>query len=708
MTGIVQSGGELAVANESQPVRLADTVSLVDWQEQAVEKWWKGSEEGPHRGTLEIFTGGGKTLIALAAYARVSASEPRARLAVVVPSEALARQWVVSLTNNTTLIKTDIGIMGAGRRDTFEGKRALVAVLNSAARKLPDVARNVGPLMLVVDECHRAGAATFSKVLSTHADYRLGLSATPARDEVDETGLPMSYDRQIVGRKLGGVVFRFGLREAREIGWLPEYTVHHHGVHLTEEERLDYERISRKVSDAADRLTSAGFQTSQAWHLAARAGDVASLAQGYIGALAARKDFLYRVTERGRVAARIVEHAMQRESRPRMLLFHERVEEAATLFAVLSAKMPAAEIALEHSELPAAQRRSALEKFRSGEVNVLVSVKSLVEGIDVPDADVGVSVASSSSVRQRIQTLGRVLRRRFDGGPKQAEMHVIYVHDTVDESIYGKEDWSDLTGAEANRYWLWPLDPESPQEAQAGPPLQPRPTEEAEWKRLGEQVPDEPVRWLGELPDYEFSVDTRGNVKTSEGAWIENPQSVAAIVERVRGRPGGRFRVTPQYNLVIVYGEADGGMVPFVSGRLTEAFRLREDTSDAGIDLDVDTLTAGSPYPGPTDKTRGTYKIRQKRGGLIERRKGPETLFALVDDASSPLAENGRRLLLAWKALNTSGLTFYVNRLWHAWYQDSGEPRFLATVPDGFLWSAPTELENSATGRETLLSRGSR
>ena len=145
-----------------------------------------------------------------------------------------------------------------------------------------------------------------------------------------------------------------------------------------------------------------------------------------------------------------------------LLLFHERVAEAEELFTELCARLPDTPMALEHSDLPAAARHSALARFRSGEVNVLVSVKSLVEGIDVPDADVGVSVASSSSVRQRIQTLGRVLRRRFDGGVKQAEMHVVYVHDTVDEAIYGKEDWSDLTGAEANRYWLWPLDPEPP------------------------------------------------------------------------------------------------------------------------------------------------------------------------------------------------------------------------------------------------------
>jgi superfamily II DNA or RNA helicase len=179
---------------------LAGAVSLVDWQEDAVRKWLEGDGQGRCRGTLEIFTGGGKTLIALAAFARVSRTAPETRLAVVVPTEALARQWVTSLQQHTTLSKADIGMLGAGRRESFAGKRALVAVLNSAARKLPELALAAEPLMLVVDECHRAGAATFSKVLATPARYRLGLSATPARDEVDEAGLPLTFDRQVLGR----------------------------------------------------------------------------------------------------------------------------------------------------------------------------------------------------------------------------------------------------------------------------------------------------------------------------------------------------------------------------------------------------------------------------------------------------------------------------------------------------------------------------
>ena len=213
-------------------VQLSHGVELFDWQLDAIQKWTVGDDRGPFRGTLEIFTGGGKTLMALAAFAHVSAFAPDTRLAVVVPSEALARQWVSILQRDTTLTQSEIGMLGAGKKDTFENKRALVAVLNSAARKLPELANTVSPMMLVIDECHRAGAASFSKVLDTRAKYRLGLSATPSRDEVDEAGLPLNYDQQIVGQKICSIVFQFGLREARERGWLPTYSVHHHGVQL--------------------------------------------------------------------------------------------------------------------------------------------------------------------------------------------------------------------------------------------------------------------------------------------------------------------------------------------------------------------------------------------------------------------------------------------------------------------------------------------
>lgn len=661
---------------------------LVDWQREAVRAW---STTG--RGVLEVFTGGGKSMIALACAEAAARKAPGLKLAVVVPTEALARQWIDVVAKYTGTRTECIGLMGAGGRATFEGKDVLVAVLNTAAKRLPDEARGQEPLMLVVDECHRAGAPTFSRVFDTPAEFRLGLSATPDREELGEDGELLQFDEQVVGRGLGPVVYRFGLRDARRIGWLPEYSVHHHGVGLLPAEQTEYERISRRIDDAADQLRDLGGDSSRAHQLQALKNELGSAARNYVALTSNRKDILYRAEERERVAVRIVQRALRRAPR-KVLLFHERVDEAEALALALREQLPETTVGLEHSRLSDTAREIALREFRDGSAPVLVSVKSLVEGIDVPDADVGVSVAASASVRQRIQSLGRVLRRQFDDttANKVAEMHLVYVADTVDELIYSKEDWGDITGESVNRYWMWPTDPAASPEQLDGPPATPKPTEEAEWERLGMQLPDQPVPWLGSFVGQEYSVDTMGNVTNRSGATIANPQGVGAMVKAVRGKPGGRFRITPGHHLVLAT-KGDGEGVVFLVGQLTEPFEALAQAEEVDGVIDVAALSPGDPYPGPATKEMGTFKTRAKSGGVIERRApGGGSEFALTgSDAPADKGSNATRLLAAWHAALDRGVTFHVNALGHAWYTADGSTRFLADVDGGFAWPTTEE-----------------
>ncbi len=680
---------------EAVPVDVDFT--LYPWQRLAVDSWIKGDAHGPYRGTLEIFTGGGKTLIALACWRQAVEAAPETRLAVVVPTEALARQWRDAVVAHTNVPPERVGLLGAGGRDSFEGNTAVISVINTAAKQLPSLAKSAQPLMLVIDECHRAGAPTFQRVLDVPAQFRLGLSATPDREEVDEQGEPIEYDEHVLGRKLGEVVHRFSLADAREVGWLPDYEIHHHGLRLMPRERSDYEAVSRRIDDLGEQLAALGGDTTRARAYAGNRGELGQVARNYVSATARRKDLLYRAAERHRVALRLVHKAKREKGDPRILLFHERVAEAEELYADLY-KDFGDDAGLEHSRLPDARRAATLQWFRDGTLGTLVSVKSLIEGIDVPAADVGISVASSSSVRQRVQSLGRVLRRPFEeGARKKAEMHVLYVADSVDEFIYAKEDWADLTGEAANHYWLWPLDPDAPPEALDEPPRTPRPTEEQEWDRLGQRAPAEPLQWLGVLPEREYSVDTRGTVTTSSGAVVANPQGVAAMLEKVRGRPGGRFYVTPAHRLVIAWAQRDGDPVAIVAGRLAEPFALRPEGGEGRSIPEPATLRSGDRYEGPLDDKGGTYAIRQRSGGVIERRgRGRDVEWAYTEGTGDEEREaNARAVLEAWRGLARQGMPFNVNEAGHAWFLEAGEPKFLAAVPGGFVWPSDVEKERS-------------
>lgn len=662
---------------------------LHEWQEEASRRWVTGTVRGPYSGTLEIFTGGGKTLIALACGQIAFRSAPDLKLVVVVPTQALAHQWTNAIERFTTIPPERIGLLGAGKNDGLEGHDALVAVINTAAAKLPSIASACStPLMLIVDECHRAGADSFRRVLQTPASFRLGLSATPERDEFDEYGEPLRYDEQAVAQSLGSLVYRFGLKEGRQAGWLPSYEIHHHGVALSEPERARYEDLTRQVDDIKKRLEGLGEETRRARSLVMRPGDIGSLARSYVAVTGKRKDLLYKVRARNIVAARVVGDAYRERIARRIILFHERVTEAQSLFNVVSCFVPDGELALEHSKLPESERRRGLDRFRTGDARILISVKSLIEGIDVPEADVGISVASSASVRQRIQSLGRVLRRSFDetAKPKHAMMHVIYVSGTVDEQIYAKEDWSDITGEANNVYWEWDSIGEefSPR---TGPPREPQASEETMWESFGRTLPKElPVDWHGTLTGQEYSADTRGNVSNAAGKVIINPQSVGLMVEAVRGRPGGRFRVTPKYRLILI-SRLEGAKLRWsLAGWLNEAFEAEDTTPVEVLSLSVlETLRPGQPYTGPTEATNGTFRLRQKSGGVIERKIGREIQFASVD-ATSAGGKNASRTIEAWRSLGLSGMDFYISAQEIAWYREVGGAKFLAYVAGGFTW----------------------
>ncbi len=611
---------------------------------------------------------------------------------MVVPTKALARQWVDAVARHTNIPRDAIGLLGAGKNDALSAHRVLIAVINTAAARLPKiVAALSSPVMLVVDECHRAGADMFQRVLTTPAKYTLGLSATPERDEFDDQGEPLRYDEQAVARSLGSLVFRFGLKEARESGWLPRYEIHHHGVRLDESERRRYEDLTRQVDDAKKRLEGLGQETRRARQLSARNDDVGKLARSYVAVTGKRKDVLYRAKARNDVASRLVREAQEESTRRRIILFHERVSEAVNLYEKIAASMPRDLLALEHSKLSDRERQLGIARFRSGEARVMVSVKSLVEGIDVPEADVGISVASSASVRQRIQSLGRVLRRSFDkdAAPKNAMMHVIYVTDTVDEQIYAKEDWSDITGPANNVYWRWSGDEKA---REAGPPREPQPSEESVWEIFGRAMPVLPAEWPGSLGGQEYSVDTLGNVTNATGTSISNPQGVGEMVKTVRGRPGGRFRVTPKYQLVIV-SRSDGSYSKwFLAGRLEAPFS-GPTAAEVGVppkDASDRRYSAGEALNRNVDVAHGTFMLRQKSGGVIEKRVGRSIEWALAgESAPIELAKNAQRVIDAWRTLGIQGLKMFVSSDDVAWYRSDGQARFLAHVPGGFAWPSP-------------------
>ena len=148
--------------------------SPAEWQIDALRAWEGGDSRGPFRGTLEVFTGGGKTLIALMALAEASRLTDNLRATVVVPTEALARQWIAVLQANTDMAPDGISLMGAGGTAGPTDGCVLVAVINTAAKRLPEASIDPTAHMLIIDECHRPARLAFSAFWTSRHDTASG------------------------------------------------------------------------------------------------------------------------------------------------------------------------------------------------------------------------------------------------------------------------------------------------------------------------------------------------------------------------------------------------------------------------------------------------------------------------------------------------------------------------------------------------------
>ena len=111
--------------------------TLAPWQNDAVAAWMRGDGSGSYRGTLEIFTGGGKTLLALQCAANVAKLTDGFRVIVIVPTVALAQQWEDAVLRFTTIDPSRVHrIAGPTTKAKIAAARVAILVINTAAKTL--------------------------------------------------------------------------------------------------------------------------------------------------------------------------------------------------------------------------------------------------------------------------------------------------------------------------------------------------------------------------------------------------------------------------------------------------------------------------------------------------------------------------------------------------------------------------------------------
>lgn len=404
----------------------------------------------------------------------------------------------------------------------------------------------------------------------------------------------------------------------------------HVGLSLSSPEAAEHAKLSREITDLRKALqdkhrASRSKAPFLPWcqSVASRGGTSAYEAQRFIGLSNSRKRLLYRATARQELTLRILMGALA-DAESRAIVFHESIPEIEHMFLVAEREgMPAV---LEHSKLPDRVRDDNIEAFRSGVARVIVSAKSLVEGFNVPSADVGIIAASNSSVRQRIQSLGRLLRRKE--GRRHARVMVLYVRETSDEEIYRSADWEQVVGVGRNRYFHW-VDAEGQADwtaglvEQPGPPRSYRPpSADMSAEAL---VPGEP--YSGRPDGSDLRVDAAQSLRTTDGRMVPaSPDLVGQILER---NPFRRAHRTAAGHLVV-----------------------RVDGENAREEQWIYLGSVAAPAEESTTQVvKYTFKRSQGRRHIARADSGQIIKYALgVEHAKDPAAAEARERLLKWTA----------------------------------------------------------
>jgi len=375
------------------PYFVATNVSLRDYQEKALENWVKAGMKG----CVVLPTGSGKTIIGIKAIERANSAT-----LVVVPTLDLMGQWTEVLSKHFT--NTKIGNLGGGADDI---QPITVATYDSVYIRAASLGNKFS--LIVFDEVHHLAAPGYRTIAEQMAaPYRLGLTATIEREDNLHKDFP---------KLTGGVVFQAYPSELARNKHLAPFEIERRQVEMTAEEKQDYQRnfgtyqiclkklgIRMNYPGSFQRLIMMSGKSKVAREALLARNRAMDIALNSKSKMEEMKEIL--AENRGLKTIIFTQHnSLVHEISDRFLIpfiTHKTGKE---------------------------ERQDALTGFKDGRYFAIVTSKVLDEGVDVPDAELGIIVSGTGSGREFIQRLGRLLRPKRDI-TKKAKLIEIVSSDT--------------------------------------------------------------------------------------------------------------------------------------------------------------------------------------------------------------------------------------------------------------------------------------
>lgn len=408
------------------------------YQDDAIECW----KNNNYCGLLSMATGTGKTLTGLYGITKLWNEIHKMAIVIVCPYQHLVEQWVedVKKFNLNPIIcyskypswreqvYRKVKLFNYGTIDNFT-----IVTTNAtfSTNEMQDFLKNVnGDIVLVVDEAHNAGTYSMKKCLDDKYKYRLGLSATPKRFRDEE-------NTEFIFNYFGGEVFSFDLERAISEGFLTRYYYYPHIVRLTEQEQEEYNKLSLKIAQNIKEVNGKVVINDIAKNLLIKR---ARLVAGASNKLNVLRNLMGQYSNKNYIlvycgATKTTDESDGSEERQIrrvcQILWNE--------FGIKNRKFTAEESPDERAE--------TIEMFSDGtELQAIVAIKCLDEGVNIPAIQHAFILASSTDPKEFIQRRGRVLRLYNN-------KEFAYIHDFVTIPCTDEAIGSSLVESELKRVY---------------------------------------------------------------------------------------------------------------------------------------------------------------------------------------------------------------------------------------------------------------
>lgn len=369
------------------------------------------------KGIFAMATGSGKTVTALNCIRKQYKENGYYKAIIVVPTQALAIQWEheTKSFNFQNIVSTHSDkdwkniLSRYITRSLLDSTKSIILITTYATFNRSDIqsflkkVRGAETFIYVADEAHNIGSQSSLKHLPEMINWRIGLSATPERI-YDDLGSEKLYE--FFNSKPPKYTYRYTMKQAIEEGILCHYDYYPIFIELTSSEMEEYERISDQLRKYIDADT--GKYKPDAEKL-----------------LLKRKRIIHKAENKKIAISDLLEELKQKQKLDYTFVFvPEGYEPDYSINDSYNINQDDIHIIDEYAQMFKEHGYSyhkyisglddapnILQNFADGDIQILLSMKCLDEGVDIPRAEHAIFCSSTGNPRQFVQRRGRVLRK---------------------------------------------------------------------------------------------------------------------------------------------------------------------------------------------------------------------------------------------------------------------------------------------------------